>query len=152
MTVLYFGNYNSSYSRNRVLIKGLRQNGVKLIECNVRKSGFRALIPLFFKYLRLNPSYDLMIVGFPGQEVMFLAKAITRKPIIFDAFTSHYGGYILDRKKWETNSCRAGYFRFLDKWSCRLADVVLLDTEAHINFFLKEFGLSKNKFRRIWIG
>src|SRR3989338_4689893 len=152
MTVLYFGNYNSSYSRNRVLIKGLRQNGVKLIECNVRKSGFRALIPLFFKYLRLNPSYDLMIVGFPGQEVMFLARFITKKPIIFDAFTSHYGGYILDRKYFPTKSLRAKYYRFLDKWSCKLADLVLLDTNAHIDFFVKEFGLPKEKFRRIFVG
>src|SRR3989344_3506928 len=152
MTVLYFGNYNSSYSRNRVLIKGLRQNGVKLIECNVRKSGFRALIPLFFKYLRLNPSYDLMIVGFPGQEVMFLARFITKKPIIFDAFTSHYGGYILDRKYFPTKSLRAKYYRFLDKWSCKLADLVLLDTNAHIDFFIKEFGLPKEKFIRIFVG
>ena len=94
-----------------------------------------------------------MIVGFPGQEVMFLARLLVwRKPIIFDAFTSHYGGYILDREKWAKNSLWAKYFRFLDKWSCNLADVVLLDTNAHIDFFVKEFKLPKEKFRRIWIG
>ena len=46
----------------------------------------------------------------------------------------------------------AKYYRFLDKWSCKLADLVLLDTQAHINFFLKEYNLSREKFRRIFVG
>ncbi len=161
MTVLYFGNYNPCYARNRVLIKGLKENNVKVIECNVKKSGFRSFPPLFFKYLKLKTHFDLVIVGFPGQGVMFLARFLTqlrkvagqaRKPIIFDAFTSHYGGYILDRKYYSLNSFRAKYYRFLDKWSCKLADLVLLDTQAHIEFFIKEFGLPKEKFRRIFVG
>lgn len=40
----------------------------------------------------------------------------------------------------------------MDKWSCKLADIVLLDTNAHINFFVKEFNLPREKFRRIWAG
>ncbi len=35
MTVLYFGIYNPNYSRNRVLIKGLRENSIEVLECNV---------------------------------------------------------------------------------------------------------------------
>ena len=151
MRVLYFGQYDPSYSRNRVLIKGLKKNGVQVIECRVDPGIFK-LIRLFLRYLKMRPKYDLMIVGFPGQEVMFLARFLTFKPIIFDAFTSHYGGYILDRQYYSKNSLRAKYYRFLDKWSCRLANVVLLDTQTHIDFFINEFGLSANKFRRIWVG
>lgn len=152
MKVLYFGNYNSNYARNRVLIDGLRENGVEVIECNVKGGGFRALPKLFLEYLKLRAPYDLMVVGFPGQEVMFLTRFITRKPIIFDAFASHYGGYIIDRKKYSKTSLKAKYYRFLDKWSCRLADLVLLDTQAHIDFFVKEYNLPPRLFRRIWIG
>ncbi len=152
MTVLYFGVYNADYSRNRVLIKGLKENGVNIIECRLSPGLGFLYLRLFLKYLAMRPRYDLMLVGFPGQEIMFLAKLLTRKPIIFDAFTSHYGGYILDRKYFSETSWRAKYYRFLDKWSCWLADMVLLDTNAHINFFIKEFGLPKEKFRRIFVG
>ena len=152
MRILYFGSYDPNYARNWVLINGLRQNGVDVLELK-RNPGRLALPKLFFDYLKFKQNYDVMIVGFPGQEVMFLARLLTwRKPIVFDAFTSHYGGYILDRGKWAKNSWRAKYFKFLDKWSCRLADVILLDTNAHIDFFVREFGLAKEKFRRIWIG
>lgn len=151
MTVLYFGIYDPMYARNWVLIHGLRQNGVEVLECRVRAQR-GALIKLFFKFLFFHPKFDAIIIGFPGQEVMFLARWLTRKPIIFDAFTSHYEGYILDYGRWGKESFRARYFKFLDRWSCRLASLVLLDTQAHIDFFVQEFGLSPQKFKRLWIG
>lgn len=152
LEVLYFGSYNPNYSRNRVLIKGLNKSNVKIIECNCRSFSIFGYFKILFKYLKTRPKYDAMLVAFPGQEAMFLARFLTRKPIIFDAFTSHYGGYILDRKKYSQSSLRAKYYKFLDKWSCKLADIVLLDTEAHIDFFVKEFNLPKEKFRRIFVG
>ena len=152
MKVLYFGIYNPDYARNRVLIKGLKQNGVEVKECRDNSKGPLKSINLFFKYLRFIGTFDAVIVGFPGQEVMFLARFLTRKPIIFDAFTSHFGGYILDRRYYPPESFRAKYYRFLDKWSCKLADLVLLDTNTHIDFFVREFGLSKKKFRRVFVG
>ena len=149
--ILYFGIYDPLYSRNRVLIKGLKKNGIQVIECRVDPGIFK-LIRLFLRYLKMCPKYDLMIVGFPGQEVMFLARFLTFRPIVFDAFTSHYGGYILDRQRYSKDSLRAKYYHLLDTWSCRLANIVLLDTRAHIDFFVNEFGLLSNKFKRIWVG
>lgn len=152
MKVLYFGIYDPDYARNWVLINGLKKNGTEVLELK-RKPGRLALVKLFFDYLKFKKNYDVMVVGFPGQEVMFLARLLVWwKPIVFDAFTSHYGGYILDREKWAKNSLRAKCFKFLDKWSCKLADIVLLDTNAHIDFFVKQFNLPRKKFRKIWIG
>ncbi|MDP4001795.1 MAG: glycosyltransferase [bacterium] len=152
MKVLYFGFYNPEYSRNRVLIKGLHQNGVEVAECRVVYKSIWSYAVLFFKYLSIRWDFDVMIVGFPGQEVMFLARVLTGKPIIFDAFTSHYEGYIQDRALYGTDSLHAKFYRWLDSNSCRLADVVLLDTNTHIDYFIKEFRLPKQKFRRIFVG
>lgn len=151
MTILYFGIYNSQYSRNRVILKGLRENGSTVTECKV-KPGRGALLKLLIMYLRRRPIFDIMVVGFPGQEVMFLARWLTRKPIVFDAFTSHYGGYILDRQIASQRSLRARWYRFLDRWSCKFANLVLLDTNAHIAFFIREFGLPRDKFLRVFVG
>ena len=154
MRVLYFGSYDPNYARNWVLINGLKANGAKVLECNEKAGGkTKKYLKLFFKYWKFKGKYDVMVVGFPGQETMFLARFL--RPfglIIFDAFTSHYGGYILDRKKAPKNSLKAKYYRFLDAYSCKLADLVLLDTNAHIDFFIHEFKLPREKFRRIWVG
>ena len=152
LKVCYFGSYDPEYSRNRVLIKGLRQSGVEVIEIRDRTSSIFRYLKLFLKYLKMQKDFDIMIVGFPGQEMMFLARLLTRKLIIFDAFTSHYGGYILDRGYYSKHGLHAAYYRFMDTWSCRLADKVLLDTQAHIDFFMREFHLPPQKFERLFVG
>lgn len=153
MKVLYFGSYSHNNPRNANLIKGLRLNGVEVLECRVT-AGFvpLVLLKLFFKYWRFAGKYEAMVVGFSGQEVMFLARLLTRQPIVFDVFTSHYMGYVLDRKYFSPTSWRARYYHWLDRWSCRLADAVILDTQAHMDYFIKEFNLPKEKFHRIWLG
>lgn len=152
MKVLYFGTYDPSYARNAILIKGLRENGVEVIECSDCSRSVLKYIKLFFKHLKLVGKYDVMMVGFPGQKAMFLARMLTLKPIVLDIFTSHYMGYIIDRRRYPKESFRAHYFRFLDKWSCRLANLVTLDTQAHIDYFVNEFGLPSSKFKKIWLG
>ena len=151
MRILYFGTYNPDYSRNRVLIKGLRANNTEVFECHVSAKDKLRYLKLAWQFFKSN-RFDFMIVGFPGQEIMFLAKLLTQKPIIFDAFTSHYGGYILDRQYYSKTSWRAKYYRFIDTWSCKLANLVLLDTNAHIDFFVKEFKLDRKKFLRVFVG
>ena len=152
MKILYFGFYKPSYPRNKIIIDGLRANGANVVECNERSQSFIRFFRILVKYFKIKKDFDVMVVGFPGQEAMFLAKLICRKPIVFDVFTSHYMGYILDRKYFSKNSLRAYYYRFLDRWSCKLADKIILDTQAHIDFFVKEFKLNPNKFSRIWLG
>ena len=152
MRVLYFGIYNPNYSRNRVLIRGLRENGVEVLECNVPYRSWVSYLKLLVKYFSIKKRFDAMVVGFPGQEAMLLVRLLTKKPIIFDTFTSHYGGYVLDRGKYSKKSLRAKWYKWLDRKSVKLSDVALLDTDAHIEFFVKEFGLPKEKFKRILVG
>src|SRR3989344_62421 len=151
--ILYFGVYSHGNPRNAIIIKGLRSRGHTVIECRVRP-GFLPFmyVRLLWHYLRMRPRFDRMIVGFPGAEVMLLAKMLTRKPIVFDAFSSAYLAYIIDRKYWKIGSLRNVWYRFIDRWSCRLADAVLLDTNAQINYFVREFRVSRNKFFKVLIG
>ena len=133
-------------------MKGIRMNGVDVHECNVPYRSWISYLKLLVKYFSARKHFDAMIVGFPGQEVMLLARFLTRKPIIFDAFTSHYGGYVLDRGKYGERSLRARWYKWLDRKSVKLANMTLLDTNAHIDFFVNELGLPKQKFRRIFVG
>ena len=150
--ILYFGFYKPDYGKNRVLIKGFKENGIEVSHCRVSGGGLIHLPKLLWRYIKSRPNYDMMVVGFPGQEVMPLARLLTKKPIILDILTSHYGGYILDRQYFNKKSWRAKYYRWMDILACRLADVVLLDTNAHIEFFVKELGLPRDKFLRVFVG
>ena len=152
MRVLYFGSYNPDYSRNRVLIDGLKQNDVEVIECRDDSPGIGKFIKLYQKHRRLKNKYDVMVVGFLGQQIVPFAKLISRKPIVFDAFLSLYDSNVFDRKTVRAGSLRAFYYWVLDWLSMRLADIVLFDTDQHIQYASEEFGIKTRKFRRIWIG
>jgi glycosyltransferase involved in cell wall biosynthesis len=41
---------------------------------------------------------------------------------------------------------------WFDKNTCRMANVVVLDTNAHIDYFVRTFGLDREKFVRIFVG
>ncbi len=178
MRVCYFGTYSleEGYPRNRVIIEGLKRNGIDVIECHEdlwsgtqdKLSGvrdgfssikklfriFRVYLKLIRKYLRTG-SCDAVIVGYAGHLDIFLAKFLNlskKKPLLFDVFLSLYDTAVEDRKILPPASIRAKFLHLIDKWSCRMADAVLLDTPAHIDYFVREFGLPAGNFHAIPVG
>jgi glycosyltransferase involved in cell wall biosynthesis len=86
---------------------------------------------------------------------MFLAKVLsilTRRALVFDVYQSLHDTVVFDRELASQSSMIARLVYFLDKCSCLLADVVLLDTNAHIDHFYRKFGVEKSNFRRVFVG
>ena len=65
MKICYFGIYNPDYSRSRVLLKGLRENGAEVIECQITPTE-RFKYWKLFKGHRQIKNYDLMIIEYPN--------------------------------------------------------------------------------------
>ncbi|MFH1979965.1 MAG: glycosyltransferase [Patescibacteria group bacterium] len=152
MTICYFGIYDPEYSRNKILIQGLRNNGVKVIECNSRLIGLQKYFDLIKKHWKLRKEYDVIIVGFPGYQATILVKFLTGKPVIFDAFMSVYDSMVWDRKLVKLKSLKSWYFWFLDWFACKLADQILLDTNEHIQYFVETFKIPQSKFIQLFVG
>lgn len=178
LRVCYFGTYSmeEGYPRNRVIIEGLRRNGVDVVECHedfwksteeklkgvqAGQGEIKTLWRLMRTYARLVSkfrkvgNYDVLIVGYAGHIDIFLAKFLNllrRKPVLFDAFLSVYDTAVMDRKIVRAGSLKAGLLRWIDTWACRMADAVLLDTQAHIDYFVREFHLPAKKFFAVPVG
>ena len=152
MRILYFGSYDRDYARNRVLIKGLKKNGVEVLECQDGSPGLKKFLNLYKKHKAFKNKYDAMVVGFLGHVIVPLAKVVSRKPVIFDAFVSLYDSNVADRKLVPRHSLKAWYYRFLDRFSMNLADIVLFDTNEHVNYAVEKIGLKKEKVKRVFVG
>lgn len=152
MKICYFGMYDPLYSRNRVMIRGLKENGVTVLECQSRAKGLSKYFELYQKHQEIKGKYNFMIVGFPGQTIVPFAKLLTNKKIIFDAFSSHYEGYVVDRGYHHKFSLAAIYYWFIDWLSFILADEVLFDTQAHIDYVSSTFHLKPSRFKRVFVG
>lgn len=176
MRVCMFGTYEAGYDRNQMLLRGMREAGIEVSECHVpvwetmryKTSALKGpaqyiaiAAKLAFAYARLclrylvAPAHDVVLVGYLGHFDVFPARLLTwlrRKPLVFDAFVSLYDTSVEDRRVFPPGSPSAKLLWAVDKWSCKLSNLTLLDTHQHIEYFCEEFGLDRSKFQRVLVG
>lgn len=175
MRVVYWGTYDTGKPRNRIMIRGLRENGVEVIECHAEvwegiddKSQIHnwsqklhvfavwllSYPGLIWRYLRL-PKHDAVIVGYMGHLdilVLWLFAKLRRVPVIWDVFLSLYNTAVEDRNLVAPNHLLAP-FLFAWEWTaCRAADCIILDTKTHGQYFVDKFRLPHEKVDRVFLG
>ena len=175
MKVLFWGTYDTGKPRNRIFLRGLRKNGVRVTECHydlwqgiedksqvhgIRRQLFFALrwllcYPrLVHRFLRLPP-HDAVIVGYLGHldvlVLWFFAK-IKGTPIVWDAFLSLHDTMVSDRKMFHRWNPLAIFLYLLEWLGCRAADLVVLDTRAHQKFFDVQYRIKSGKTGAVFVG
>lgn len=156
MKILFLCGREASYPLNQVLIHSLRTFAEVVVvdENGSGKSIVRRSITVLFeasKELRTQ-KFNLVFVSFYGHLIMLPLALMTRLPIIFTPFISTYETLVEDRQKFPAWSIPARVAFWLDKISCRLADQLLMDTLANIQYFSKTFSIKKEKFDSVYIG
>ena len=173
--VVYWGTYDTGKPRNRIMIRGLKENGVEVIECHANiwqgvedKSQISGLSQkmkfilsyllsypiLIYQYLRA-PCHDVVIVGYMGQFdvlVLWLFAKLRRVPIVWDVFLSLYNTAVEDRNLVASNHPLA---RFLFAWewtACRAANILVLDTQAHADYFTQRFKVPPHRTGVVFVG
>lgn len=156
--VCFFGIYDPNYSRNRVLQVGFEANGYEIVDCRIDPRvnwGIFKYWKLYQEYRRLDLTHhpcDLVIVAFPGHSVMWLARLLFGRQLIFDVFVSLYDSNVMDRRQYSSFDPRAWKDFFLDWSAVNLASIVLLDTAEQIKYFHKTFNLAPAKAVRVFVG
>jgi glycosyltransferase involved in cell wall biosynthesis len=156
MKVCFFGSFDRDYSKNVILIKGLRKQGVKIVECHhPNYFSVSHYTSLSYQFLKKARDCDIIFVAFFGHyDVLFawvIAK-IFQKKLIFDPLISIYNTRIEDRKYFKKGTMRAKFYRFFDSLNVILADHVFIDTYAQLEYYKKNFGLNENKVSLIRVG
>lgn len=154
--VCFFGIYDPLYSRNRVLLRGFQENGYEVVHCRVNPrnyTGISKFIALYHEYRKVkHNNFDIVIVAFPGHTVVWLARLLFGRRIIFDAFVSLYNSNVEDRNLYTKFSFYGLRDMFFDWHSMRMASIVLFDTNAQIEYVSKKFNIARGKFRRMFVG
>jgi glycosyltransferase involved in cell wall biosynthesis len=154
MKVLYISGREPIYMRNNLILKGLRLNGVEVVECTSCSNTYlqrysESLIKFIKKY---EKDVDLIFIGYLGQPIVPIIKSLTNKPILFDVFLSMWDTLCFDRKITSPNSIIGKTAYLMDKVSCNLSDHIILDTKTHCKYFSETFNIEKNKFSHVFVG
>jgi glycosyltransferase involved in cell wall biosynthesis len=174
MRAVFWGTFDLGKPRNRILLRGLEENGTEVLLCHrdvwsgvEDKSRLRgpqrlrfllrwlfAYPGLIYRYLRL-PRHDVALVGYLGQLdvlVLWPFARLRRVPVVWDAFLSLYDTVVDDRALLRPGHPLA---RLLFAWewlAARAAARVLLDTRAHAEHFARLFGLPTERMAAVFVG
>ncbi len=176
MRVCLFGTYNRSHSANRIYANALRASGYDLVEYHhplwertrdKDRSYFRpfsllvlalrwagASLSLAWSWVRSGGA-PLALVGFNGQLDVLLLRALSPKHgprIVYAPLVSLTETLIEDRNVYRRGSLAARLLTGLDRWCCRAADVVVVDTEAHRRYFVESVGVPDEKIEVVHLG
>ena len=170
LRVCYFGTYRQNYSRNHIMITGLRYNGVAVIECHETlwqgiedrvatvSGGWKR--PAFWlrmlhtygrllrRYWKVRNDYDILVVGYPGQLDVYLARLLSwwqGKPLVWDIFMSIYL-IAVERKLDQRSTLAVRLLRALEWLACRLPDRLILDTAAYVKWFQQTHAVAPTRF------
>ena len=173
--VCYFGTYRAWYSRNQIIIEGLRRNGIKVTECH--QSLWRGIedrmmaigggwsSPKFWgrviqTYFRLMvsyskiPDYDFLMVGYPGQFDVFLARILSLlkgRPLGWDVFMSIYL-IALERGLGQKHPQILKVLRRIEGWALRLPQLLVIDTRDYALWMQDTHGIKADRFSLVPTG
>jgi glycosyltransferase involved in cell wall biosynthesis len=179
MRLLFLGSYHRMAERNRILIRGLREHGVEVIERNFpmpslrfRGVGVRVLAQLARGILSA-PAYaarmaagsldaakaDAVLMGYLGHHDLLTGRALRLcipgfgpKPLVFDPFFSVYDTVVSDRRLLQPGSLGARLLRRSERYLLRIPHLVLADTTAHAAYYSGLAGLPYQRVRVVPVG
>lgn len=173
LRVCYFGTYRANYTRNQILIAGLKaQKNVLLTECHaalwhsiedrVEQASGGWLRPRFWgrvlsTYWRLfrahskTGTYDVMLIGYPGQFDSYLGRLLSwwrGKPMALDILMSLH--LVAEERGLTEKSPMSGRLIFLlEKGGLKLPDLLLSENSAYEGYYCQKYHLSPAKFQRV---
>lgn len=171
--VCYFGTYRANYTRNQILLAGLKaQANVVVYECHATlwhsiedrveqaSGGWRSpkfwgrVIKTYWKLFRAHnrtPEYDVMLIGYPGQFDAYLGRLLSwwrRKPMALDILMSLH--LVAEERGLTEKSPFTGKLIFwLEKGGLKLPDLLISENGAYEAYYCQKYNLTPDRFQRV---
>jgi len=171
--VAYFGTYDAAYPRNAVLIAGLRELGVSVLEFQTPlpaltaaqmatpRGAVRLAAGVLEAHARLLVQYrrrlqiDAVVVGYPGHLLVPFGRVLAafwHTRLVFDPLVSLWDTFAGDRGLVAAGGSKAAAVRAVDRAAFALPSLVLADTWAHAAYYEGEFALPRRKLAVVPVG
>lgn len=148
--VLFITTKNIDYIRNTQEIEYLQKTAGSLEVIGYKdKSYIKRLVKIYAKIVTMSlKKFEVVFIGFAPQLVIpiFFYK-FKGKLVIEDFFISLYDTMINDRKKFKNSGLAAKILLWVDKFTLKKTDVIVVDTHAHGKYFINALGATESKIK-----
>ena len=157
LRVCYVQAYRApQYIRGRSLCEALeRTDSITLSRAVNSSVGWRRYWEAISALLRIRSQArpDIYVLGFRGHEIAWLVRWLTRgQPLVLDAMMSPYAALHEESKHGVSGRVAGPLVRLLERAVLAAADLVLTDTQAHVDYYARTFGVPRSKLLAIPVG
>ncbi len=141
-TLLWWGRFDSNYSRNRILRFLLTEHGYTLKDFKPKSSFFGSFQALFKDFGKVDAVW---VPCFRQNDFQAAARFAAKNtiPLIFDPLISAWDKAVFERKKLKQQSRQAALLLKKEQNIFSSADLVLADTALHADFFVDFLNSNK---------
>lgn len=154
--VTYIATREPTYSRVAILKAALEANfDVDSITSSARSYPIRLLqvIGLWIvSRLSRRRTPEIVVVGFLPQPILPIVRLLWKGPLVSDGYLSLFNTLVEDKAKVSPNSLPGHLARVLDQFMLNKSDVVLADTNSHIDYYKSKSDGEGPRFVRVWVG
>jgi len=169
-----WGTYDTGKPRVRLLLDALREKGLIAAEIHVdvwrgiedksvagKARILATLVRIILGYpqavrrLLLQSRKHAIILLYPAFLDIFVVLPVARlrgQKVVFDAFIPLYDTIVCDRKRIAPHKLFARLLWHFERLMLGLADIIIVDTDAHGQYFAKNFGIPAEKFVTVLVG
>lgn len=151
LTVLWWGKFDATYSRNRTLRKIFRKLGWNILDFTPKTSRFADLEARLHRL----PAPDLVWVPCFRQRDLAAAARWSREkhiPLAFDPLISAYDKQVDERKKFCADDPRAKRLLSWERSLFQQAQLVIADTYRHAEYFAHTLQTAPDRLAVIHVG
>ena len=151
MKICLFGLFAGKFYRNDLLRKGLERTGATLYTCTTQRTSSLRYLDLWLAYRRA-PEHDIVYVPWPGYRSIFLARLLSRKPIVYDMAYGEHEMEIISRQTHREPSFYSWFLRILDRLGARAATLSSVETASQREYISAFSHIPKERLRVIYSG
>jgi glycosyltransferase involved in cell wall biosynthesis len=175
LTICFFGTYDNTYTSNKMVLQGLKDNNVKVVEVNSHTKVTRLdkkeemnwvnlLKRIFGKARIINEiiknwseikKCDAIYVGYPGHVDVFPAFIVAKllgKKLVFNPLLIIYIGFAEEQGILNKNSLMGWVIKQSESLVYKMCDLVFADTPFQEEFLRRDFKVPQTKLKVLPIG
>jgi GT2 family glycosyltransferase/glycosyltransferase involved in cell wall biosynthesis len=168
MRVCFFGTYNRDHTANRIYRAAVADAGYEVVEIHAplwertrdKDAGYFGLLNLVLLGLRwirlafglcrrwwISGGAPVAVIGFNGQLDVLLLRLLCLRAVVSLTET-----LVDDRGVYARGSLAHRLLAMMDRLCCRMADCVVVDTDAHLEYFRDELHVDASKLVTCHLG
>ncbi|MEW6610024.1 MAG: glycosyltransferase [Patescibacteria group bacterium] len=155
MKMLYIGFGRAHASVDGVYVRGLRQNGVEVIDYFFPQKSFVRYGQLLSAYRKHRGAIDILCVGYASPLAVIFLRFLSWKRIIYNALCSEYERKIVSRSLYKRRYPAFWYhvyYWLADICACWCANVIMVESAHQKAFFERKFFVPSHKIIVAWTG